>query len=489
MSKWAIRTGPWLALLLVCTPANAAEPTAAAIDRLLGEHWQSRSTRPATSADNNVLFRRLTLDLIGRVPTEPESAKRERFEDAVQRLVKSPEFDWYFANVLDEIVQERYVGGKNFVGYLRVALKDGKSWETIFREVMVGPWDNESRKPASEFLELRVKNIDNLTVDTARAFFGVDISCARCHDHPLVKDWKRDHYYGMAAFFVRSATGKGVIVDKPDGEAKFAGKDGKEKIAPMTFLTGRSEPEAQAKEKRTRRDILVKTALEEKKFFSRAFVNRMWNYFFGRGLVDPVDQMHSANPPSVPALLEQLADDFASSGYDIRKLVNAIVMSKAYRLDSRYSTDKLPDAGDFAVARLRPLSSRQLARSLVVALGDGTIDLAAIDKQASELIPMLDPRTADFQSSAREALFVSNGEALRKLLTAGDKSLVSRLAGMNDDREVVKTAIRTLYGRFATANELSELESWFKRHAGNRREACEDLVWSLGASAEFRFNH
>lgn len=502
MSTWKTLT----AVLAVATVASAAEPSASSIDRLLAKHWQNHGTKPAAVADDATLFRRLTLDLIGRVPTPAaldslNGIKEDRYETAVRKLIQSPEFDWYFANVLDEIIQERYVGGKTFVGYLRGALKDGKSWETIFREVMVGPWDNDARKPAAEFLELRVKNLDNLTVDTARAFFGVDISCARCHDHPLVKDWKRDHYYGMAAFFVRSTTGKGVIVDKSDGEAKFAGKDGKEKVAPMMFLAGQqvgvpasAGPDTKTPAKAgtpttTRRDLLVKAALEEKKFFSRSFVNRIWNYFFGRGLVDPVDQMHSANPASVPALLDQLADGFASSGYDVRELVTAIVLSKAYRLDSRYSGDKLPDAGDFAVARLRPLSSRQLARSLVVALGDGTIDLAAIDKQAAELIPMLDPRTPDFQSSAREALFVSNGEGIRKLLTAGDKSLVSRLAALGDDREVVKTAIRTLYGRSATASELSDLESWFKRHAGKRREACEDLVWSLAASGEFRFNH
>jgi hypothetical protein len=488
-------TAAWLACFVLALPTSAAEPSASSIDRLLAEHWQNHGTKPATVADDATLFRRLTLDLIGRVPTPTEfdafdRAKGDRYESTIQMLIASPEFNWYFANVLDEIIQERYAGGKTFVGYLRGALHDGKSWETIFREVMTGPWDSETRKPAAEFLELRVKNLDNLTVDTARAFFGVDISCARCHDHPLVKDWKRDHYYGLAAFFVRSTTGKGVIVDKSDGEAKFAGKDGKEKVAPMMFLTGKTaEPEASARAKQSRRDMLVKTALDEKKFFSRAFVNRMWNYFFGRGLVDPVDQMHSANPASAPELLDRLAEDFASSDYDIRKLVTAIVLSKSYRLDSRYPGDKSLDAGDFVVARLRPLSSRQLARSLVVALGNGATDPTTIDKQAADLIPMLDPRTADFQSSAREALFVSNADAMRKLLTAGKKSLVARLAAIEDDGEVVKTAFRTLYNRQATAAEISDLESWLGRRAGKRREACEDLIWSLAASAEFRFNH
>lgn len=483
--------------------AYSADPSADTIDRLLEAHWKQQRIQPAATADDATLLRRMTLDLAGRVPMAKEldaftADKGDRFETTVRRLIASPEFDWYFANVLDEIIHERYAGGKTFIGYLRGALKDRKSWETIFRDVMIGPWNSEATKPAAEFLELRVKNIDNLTVDTARAFFGVDISCARCHDHPLVKDWKRDHYYGMAAFLVRSTGGKGAIVDKPEGEAKFAGKDGKEKVAPMMFLSGTivgvpasagSGPKTPAKAGTpTRRDALVKAALDEKKFFSRAFVNRMWDYFFGQGLVHPVDQMHSANPASVPALLDQLADDFASSGYDVRKLISATVLSKAYRQSSRFA-ETLPDPGHFAVARLRPLSPRQFARSLVVVLGNGEVDLAALDKQAGDLMPLLDPRTVDFQSSTREALFVSNADAMRKLLTDGDKSLVARLATLTSDVELIKSATGTILGRLPTASETSELESWVKRYASKRREACEDLVWALAMSAEFRFNH
>jgi hypothetical protein len=523
MQSCAIRTGPRFALVMAWLVATASAhagdpppPAASAIDCLLAKHWKKHEIKPAAAADDLTLFRRVTLDLAGRVPTVRElnafeAEKGGRYESAVQRLMDSPEFAWYFATVLDEIIQDRYAGSEPFVDYLRAALKQGRSWDTIFRDVMVGPWEGkkpgEVQKGAVGFLGRRTKDIDALTVDTTRAFFGVDISCARCHDHPLVKDWKRNHYYGMAAFLVRTAGGPTSVTEKKDGEAKFAGRDGKEQVAPMMFLTGRvvgvpasagSAHKAPAKAGTptagTRRDALVRIALEERTFLSRAFVNRMWDYFFSQGLVHPVDQMHSGNPASVPALLDQLADDFAASGYDIRKLITAIVLSKAYRLDSRYAGDRLPDPGHFAVARLRPLSPRQLARSLAIVLGDGTFNatpeqLSALDKEAATLMPLLDPRITDFQSSSREALFVSNGDAIRKLLTAGDKSLVARLAATTDDRELLKTAIRTIHGRPATANELSDLESWVKRHGGDRRAMCEDLVWALVASAEFRFGH
>ena len=121
----------------------------------------------------------------------------------------------------------------------------------------------------------------------------------------------------MAAFFVRTTGGKGSISEKSDGKAKFSGKDGKERIVPMMFLSGKMVDEsgkpAVKGAKVGRREQFVRIALDDRKFLSRAFVNRTWEYFFGRGLVDPVDQIHSGNPASVSELLDWLADDYAST--------------------------------------------------------------------------------------------------------------------------------------------------------------------------------
>ncbi|MFO0825645.1 MAG: DUF1549 domain-containing protein [Gemmataceae bacterium] len=484
----------------LAAPPQAPMPRASAdIDALLADHWRTDGVKPSSVADDATLFRRLMLDLTGRVPTVKEveafasDRSPEKYATAVRRLVVGPEFEWYFANVLDEMIQGRFAGGEPFVGYLRRSLREEKGWDTLFREMMLGPWDTDTRKPAVGFLDRRAKDIDVLTVDVARTFFGVDISCARCHNHPLVRDWKRDHYYGRAAFLIRTTGAKGSITETPDGEAKFAGKDGKERIAPMMFLSGRVLEQPAKPASMNRRDALVRVALEEKVFLSRAFVNRVWDYFHGRGLVSPVDQMHSANPASMPSLLDALAEDFATHGYDIRRLVTMIVSSRAYRLDGRWvAGGEVPNSGHFAVSRLRPLSARQLARSLVLVVGDGNFDgspekLAALDKQALELMPTLDPRTADFQSSTREALFVSNSEAVRKLIAASG-NLAERLAASKDDGEVVKTAVRTVNSRTATESEVADLTAWLKKQS-DRRAVCEDLVWALVSSAEFRFNH
>ncbi len=137
------------------------------------------------------------------------------------------------------MIQGSYAGNDQFVDYLRRGLRERKSWDTVFRELMLGPWDSEAMKPANRFLDKRAKNLDALTADAARAFFGVDVSCAKCHDHPLVADWTQDHFYGMASFFNRTTGGKGKVGEKNEGEVTFLAADGQAKTAKMMFLSGR----------------------------------------------------------------------------------------------------------------------------------------------------------------------------------------------------------------------------------------------------------
>lgn len=492
-------------LALVPLPALAAGPPvetapalAARITQLAERHWRRQGITPAPHANDLALFRRVTLDLAGRVPTAEEVAafasdrSPRRYERAVRRLMRGPEFGWHFATVLDEQVQGAFAGNEAFRGYLRRALRQRKGWDVVFREVMVGPWKDKSIQPAQAFLQRRARDLDQLTTDTARSFFGVDISCARCHDHPLVADWKREHYYGLAAFFVRTTGGRGGVGEKATGEAKFAGKDGKERTAAMMFLSGRRVEE---KKGLSRREALVSVALAERRFLARAFVNRAWHYFLGRGIVGPPDQMHSANPASIPELLDHLTDDFLANGHDVPRLVAGIVLSRPYQLDSRWAgKGPLPKAGHFAVARLRPLSPRQFARSLVVALGDGAFrpteaGLAGLEKQASAMMGDLSPASTPYHGSTREALFLSNAEAFRKKVLGVEGGLAARLAGPRGDEALVRKAFLAVLSRPPAGDELAELAGWVKRHPGGRAAACEDLVWALATSAELRFNH
>ncbi|WP_254507771.1 DUF1549 domain-containing protein [Anatilimnocola floriformis] len=516
-----------LLFVLLSTTAFADEPfqkSAAEIDRRLAEHWQHKNITPAEAASDETLLKRVSLDLIGRVPTQAEYEARlpsgkplaERYSAIVAELLDSSEFALHQGAMLDEMLQGTAAGNAEFTDYLRRSLREGKPWDQLFRELLVGPWDTPERKPAARFLDVRAKDLDKLTTDATRVFFGVDVSCARCHDHPLVDDWKQDHYYGMASFFHRTTGGKGSIGEKTEGDVTFKGAGGTQQAARVMFLSGQiavDPPDVDGKKpKVSRREQLVTIALGEQKFLSRALVNRLWQQYFGRGLVHPVDQIHSGNPPSVPGLLEWLAEDFVANGYDFKRLTGAIVSSRAYQLSSRWEhASTIPDEGDFAVARLQHLTPRQYAFSLLVATGRADYSPAnaleqraerlagdsankritqylAVEQQAAELLSQLDPKE-DGQTSAAEALFLSNNPAVQKLFAVEANTLAAKLAGVADSKELATAAIRAVYGRAADSAEVEHLAEWINSQKTSRQRTCEQLVWVLCTAAEFRFKH
>jgi hypothetical protein len=498
--------------------------TAKEIDRRLADYWQAKGISPANRAEDTVLLRRLTLDLLGRIPTQAEWEGRlkdgkplqDQYPRLVGELLESPEFSLHMGAVLDEVLQGPAAGNVEFTDYLRRSIRNGKPWDVVFREIMTGPWDTPERKAAIKFLDVRAKDLDKLTTDTTRVFFGVDISCARCHDHPLVDDWKQSHYYGMASFFNRTSGGKGQITEKNEGDVTFKGADGTQQTAKVMFLSGSMVTDPQEengkKPKVSRRQQLVEVALQDQKFFSRAFVNRMWHQYFGYGLVEPVDQIHSGNSPSVPGLLEWLAEDFVASGYNVKHVVGAIVSSQAYQLSSRWEASSSPPyPGDFAVRRLRLLSPRQYAFSVLIATGRADFsEPSAIEKradqlagntgsrriaqyltmeqQAAELLKNLDPTSSE-QTSAAEALFLSNNPSVQQLFAVDEHSLAARLTELKQPADIAEAAIRAVYCRPALPDEKNRLASWIERQQSPLPQTCEQLVWVLVTSAEFRFQH
>jgi hypothetical protein len=488
---------------------------AAKIDQFVGQHWSSLGVESAALSADAEFLRRVMLDLAGRVPTEKEArgfvadGSSDKRNQAVRRLIEGPEFALHFGRVLDGLIQQDKAGNREFVEYLRTAVREDRGWDEIYRSVLVGPWDEPKQQPAARFLSDRVKSADEMTADSGRAFFGVDISCARCHDHPHVEDWKQRNYFGMVSFFkptqLTKGKGKGRVslLETDDREVKFRDTEGKEHVARPTFLSGK-----EFDSKGGARETLVRESLADPVFFRRAIVNQIWSYLFGRGLVDPVDQMHSANPPAVAGLLEWLGNDLAEHGYDLKRLVAGIVSSRAYQLTSAWPSDRpRPDESAFAVAKVRPLSPEQLALSLILvtggdALGDGDPQererkYCDLERRASALVEkrFLDRRENGYQASVSEAMFMSNHPDVQKLFEpfSGNSSgnLAHRLIDMKttDDGAVIEAAVWGVLSRAPEPDEQQTLANWLRDRGRQRREAITRLIWSLATSSEFRFNH
>ncbi len=514
-------------------------PIGEVVDHYIGATLDKERVKPAPRADDLTLLRRLTLDLAGRIPTAAESRAYQESTDPekairlVDRLMASPGYVRHQAAELDAML----MGGDraSLRDYLARAVGENRSWDRIFRELMLPDQTDKARKTAAEYLRARIKDPERLTAEVSSTFFGVNISCAQCHDHPLVDDWKQDHFFGMKAFFDRTFVNgngaAGFLGEHEFGTARFKTTEGVERPARMMFLTGRkaAEPEAgrdaTAEEKKKEKERLQK-ALKDKapppsprfsaraklvemalapgdrEFFARAIVNRTWHRLLGRGLVMPLDQMHSANPPSHPELLAWLARDTIEHGYDLRRLVRGLVLSRAYARDSRWDAGEPPRPSLFAVAVVRPLSPLQLACSLRLAASDpaslsAELKPAELDRKVEVLADASRPMAASLGSSGgdgqigvAEALFFSNGRRIsQELLAEGDGRLVARLLKVADAAEQVDLAVRNVLSRPPDAEERRVLGEYLEHRTDRPEDACRQLVWALLASPEFRFNH
>ncbi len=530
-----------LASCLLLTSMSLAEellpaerPIAEVVNHYLDARLAQEQVTPASPAGDATLIRRLTLDLVGRVPTLAETkayliaGEEDKREQLVERLMQSPGFVRYQSYELDAMLMSGYRGSLR--EYLQSALTESRPWNQIFRELMLEKGPQAAPAGAVEFLKTRADDPDKMANDTSVLFFGVNISCAKCHDHPLVEDWKQDHFYGMRSFFSRTFDNGGFLAERNYGIDRFRTTAGEEKTARLMFLTGMTleEPESKdptdeekkqekqrleefKKQKQappppefSRRAQLIDVALRtgEDRFFARALVNRVWLRLFGHGLVMPVDQMHSANPPSHPELLDWLARDFAQHDYDVRRLIRGLVRSRAYAQGSRWEQSERPRPELFAVASVRPLTPQQYAASLRLATLDaqslpaGENDaelqkqLEANDNSARGFAGELEMPGESFQVGVNEALLFANNERLiKEFLTEGKDRLLTQMLQQSEPRERAETAVWTVYGRPPEDEELDLLADYLTSRADRPVEACRQLLWALVSSSEFRFNH
>src|SRR4051812_15503899 len=239
------------ALLLTACAARPADlltpdrPIPDVIDHYVDARLKAAGVTPAAPADDYTLVRRLTLDLVGRIPTPAESeayvssTDPQKREKLVDRLMASPAFVRHQANQFEAMMSGPTArgggGGGGLRDYLVKAVGENRSWDQVFRELLIADEADPKTKGASEFIKARVSDLDRLTTDVSALFFGVNVSCAQCHDHPLVSDWKQDHFYGMKSFFARTFDNGGFLAEREYGAVKFKPTKGPERAARMMF--------------------------------------------------------------------------------------------------------------------------------------------------------------------------------------------------------------------------------------------------------------
>ncbi len=340
---------------------------------------------------------------------------------------------------------------------------------------------------------------ENLAAGTARTFLGIRIECAQCHNHPF-DHWKREQFWGLAAFFA-GVTKQGK--DDAHGPIREV-VDRRELVIPETtqvvkaaFLDAK-KPEWGRRS--LGRELLADwVTAPDNPYFARAAVNRVSARFFATGIIDPIDDFRDDNPPSHPELLDLLAREFRSHGYDLKFLIRAITASKAYALTSAVGPSELAPANLFAAMPVRTLSPGQLfealAQATTIRYGPvGRFDFEGSDKERFvELFTNREEKPTEGETTILQALAFMNGPLISGVTTLATSDTLTAIA----EAPYLDTAgrIEVLYlaalTRRPRSDELQKLVGYVDRGGatGDHAGTLADVLWALLNSPEFRFNH
>nr|WP_236649754.1 DUF1549 domain-containing protein [Rhodopirellula sp. SM50] len=351
------------------------------IDELVAAKWRRVKVQPSELCDDAAFLRRVTLDLTGLPPTSeqvrdfladdtPTQEKRAR---KIDQLLGSEGYVDYWTNKWADLLQvnRKFLGvegSKAFRDWIRNAVVENRPYDEFARQILTATGSNKDNPAASYFKVLR--DPENTMENTTHLFLGIRFNCNKCHDHPFER-WTQDQYYEMAAFFGQVALendpasgGKKIggtavegakplyekVVDKKDGEVIHA-RTGD--IAPPSFPY---DVPCEMPDEGTRREKLAAWMTDaDNPYFARSFVNRLWGYLLGVGLIEPIDDIRAGNPPTNPELLNHLTNQFVASGFDVRAMLRQICNSRTYQLSVATNPMNEDDTLNYARAMPRRL--------------------------------------------------------------------------------------------------------------------------------------
>lgn len=484
------------------------------------------STHRSTDAE---FMRRVSLDLTGKIPPVAElrfflaDQDQNKRKKLIDRLLDRPGFVVHFTNtwrafLLPGATTDLQSRGQipEFEAWLRSQLMNNTRYDDIVRQIIDAPLDaNPNREtpgnsqgltPRAYYLANQLKP-ENLAAGTSRAFLGVRIECAQCHDHPF-DNWKQHQFWQYAAFFSnidqpqQAAIGNTLTVREVAGKPQIKIPD-TNRLVDAIFLDG-NQPEWEKEQTTPRLRLSQWITADQNPYFAKATANRVWSLFFGRGLVDPVDDFSSANRASHPELLELLAIRFRKHNYDLKYLIREITKSETYQLSSQQTDSSQSRVEWYGKMPTRGLTAEQIFANLVQATG--------FFQQTTETNPLLSgpgtnsPQTEIFElfksesenrlepkATILQALSLMNGAFITNATSLEQSDVFTAIIdfpGLTDEEKIEAFFLSAL-SRFPTQAESKRLTVYIASAESDeaRTHAFSDLFWALLNSSEFLLNH
>lgn len=497
----------------------AALPRNNEIDEHVWAKLQSLGLLPSEPVDDAKFFRRIHLDIIGRLPTPDEvraflaSTDPDKRTQAIDALLDRPEYaDHWAAKWADLLRPNPYrVGIKSVVNYdnwIRDSLRNNKPYDQFVRELITAEgstWQNgaavlyrDRREPAE------------IATLISQLFLGVRLECAKCHHHPFEK-WSQHDFYSFAAFFSHiGRKGQGISAPISGGEETILlAKKGSvehpvtgEKLDPKPLF---GELNASDDPRQLRASLADWVTSKDNPYFAQVIVNRVWADLMGRGIVEPVDDLRLTNPPTNGPLLEALAQSFRDSNYDLKQLIKQICSSHVYSLSSIPNERNMADRQNY--------SRRYRTRLRAEVLLDAVSDVTGLEDSFNAMPPesrsnqiwttrvnsvFLDtfgrpnenqdpPCERTTEPTVTQTLHLMNAPQLHRRVTSDEGNAARLAASDRTPEQIVEDLYLLVYSRLPDAEELSIGGRLYREPEMTRRRATEDLMWALMNTAEFMF--
>ena len=477
---------------------------------------------PAGLSSDSAFLRRVCLDLTGTLPppervreflSDRDPRKRERL---IERLLNSPEFVDYWTFRFADFFRVVYRNAYSYKSWIRESLARNKPYDQMARERVASQGNGGPTRHFIKSVSGEVMRPHEKMGEDVRVFLGIRLDCAQCHDHPY-ETWTQDQFWGITAFYGQLTRIRTPSVFMDDISGNEEQPEGPKVIHPRrrqevvpSFLDGSPASATGVNPRELLADWMT---APENPYFSRAIVNRVWANFFGKGLVEPVDDFRPGNPPSHPELLEALAEDFRRSGFDLKHLMRTIARSGTYQLSGDFNPTNREDE----INHSRALPRRLDAEILLDAISQvtGIEEAFAVHNyvrggtepkgtRAIELVPEVTPSQflevygrpvsrdsmpwRDYRSTLRQALHLLVGSTYTTKIGAEGGRVDRLLSAGASDREIVRELYLAALSRYPTAEEEARLQALIEG-APSRRKGVENLAWGLLASRQFTYNH
>ena len=485
------------------------------VDDLVDTKLKSLRVAPSNVCDDETFLRRVTIDLVGLLPTEEERSEfladkaQDKRSEYVERLLSRKEFVDLWVMKWAEILQIRSInnivdkkGALLYHQWLDRRIASNQPLNKMVRDLITASGGTFENPPTNYYQAER--DTLKLTENVAQAFLGMRIQCAQCHNHPFDR-WTMDDYYGFAAFFAqigrkRADDPRETIIYNSGGGGMKHPVSG-QTVAPKYLGGGKAEVT-----NGDRREAVAEWLVSSKNpFFAKRIANLVWTHFFGRGIVHEPDDFRVSNPPVNGPLLDALASHLVKSEWDFRELVREIVNSKTYQRECDTNDTNLLDNSNFSHSAVRRIRAEVLldilaqvtetknkfpglpegARAVQVADGrTSTYFLTTFGRATREDVCSC---AVSMDPSLSQALHLLNGDVGNQRIQQG--GVIDRwIKEGRPDTEIIDELFVRCYGRFPQERERVETLVAVQAGAG-RKQALEDVFWALLNSPEFIFNH